>query len=174
VVTAPAQLLLFLSSFAPLFGVFALLDSFGRGWPSILCLALSIAGVVILPIVLPIVARRVKDIPLHVDTVQVRDGDALAYIATYLVPFAAFALSTTRERVALLIFFVMIALIYIRSALFYVNPLLALAGYRLYQISSPKGASVVLITPRRFIGSATDVPARRLSDYVWWEARSHE
>ena len=171
--TAVAQLLLFLSSFSPLFGVFALLDSFGKGWPSILCLALSIAGAVLLPVVLPIVAWRVKDLPLHVDTVQVRDGDALAYIATYLVPFAAFALSTNRERVALLIFFMMIALIYVRSGLFYVNPLLALAGYRLFQISTTGGASVVLITPRRFVPSAVNVPARRLGEYVWWEATSH-
>jgi hypothetical protein len=172
-VTLLSQFLLFLSSFLPLFVVFALLDSFGRGWPTIVCAVLAVVGALIPLVVLPTVAWRVKDIPLHIATTQVRDGDALAYIATYLVPFAAFALSTERERIALLIFFFMIAVIYIRSELFYVNPLLALAGYRLFQVATPNGASVVLITPRRFIASGTEVPVRRLGNYIFWEARTH-
>jgi len=172
-VTVLTQFLLFLSSFSPLFAVFALLDSFGRGWPTVLCVVLALVGAVIPVVVLPIVAWLVKDEPLHVATTQVRDGDALAYIATYLVPFAAFALSTQRERIALLIFFAMIAVIYIRSELFYVNPLFALVGYRLFQITTPMGASVVLITPRHFISSNTQLPVRRLGNYIFWEARAH-
>jgi hypothetical protein len=42
--TILAQFGLFLSSYAPLFGVFALLDSFGPGAPTIVCIALAAAG----------------------------------------------------------------------------------------------------------------------------------
>jgi len=55
--TALAQFGLFLSSYAPLFGVFALLDSFGAGWPTKVCIGLAILGIV-LPLVMLIGVKR--------------------------------------------------------------------------------------------------------------------
>ncbi len=166
--TTLAQLALFLSSYAPLFAVFALLDSFGKGWPTAICISLAALGLVLLAGVL-VAAKRMAPQSLHVEDVQVRDGDALAYIATYLVPFAAMATATTRERVALLVFVALIALLYVRSELFYTNPFLAILGYKLYQISTPKGTSAVLLSRRRFLGAETQLSARRLSNYVYLE-----
>jgi hypothetical protein len=109
---------------------------------------------------------------LHAESSQVRDGDVLAYIATYLVPFAAVTATTARERGALGLFVVLIAVLYVRSELFYINPLLALVGYRMFQVTTPAGASVVLLTRRRFLRSDIDLQARRLSHYVYWEERT--
>lgn len=166
--TVLAKFGLFLSSYAPLFAVFALLDSFGRGLPTVICLILTGVGLG-LPLVLFAAAKSLAAQPLHGVSTQVRDGDALAYIATYLVPFAAIAATTTRERGALGLFVFLIAVIYVRSELFYVNPLLAIVGYRLFQVSTPAGASVVLLTRRRFLSSDFTLLARRLGDYVYWE-----
>lgn len=164
-----AQALMFVSSYAPLFGVFALLESFGNGLPTDLCIALAIVGALIPMAVLP-AGSKLKPQPLHVATAQARDGDALAYVATYLVPFAAVMATTTRERAALGLFFAILAVLYIRNELFYINPILAFAGYRMFQVVSPQGASVVLLGRRRFLRSNTTVSARRLSDYVYLEA----
>ena len=98
--TVLAQLFLFISSYAPLAGVFALLNSFGSGWPTWICAGLAIAGLV-LPIGVSLSARRIGRQSLNVASAQVQDGDALAYIATYLVPFAAASATTGRERGAL-------------------------------------------------------------------------
>lgn len=168
--TVLAQFLLFLSSYCPLLAVFALLDSFGSGWPSQVCAGLAIIGLLI-PIAVLLVARRIAPQSLHVESSQIRDGDALAYIATYLVPFAAITATTARERGALGLFVFLIAVIYVRSELFYINPLLALVGYRLFQVTTPTGSSVVLLSGRRFLRSNIDLKARRLSDYVYWEKR---
>ena len=169
--TPVSESVLFLSSFAPLFGVFALLDSFGAGWPSTLCLALMIVGLAAPFVLGPVIVSKLANDPLRIQSAQSRDGDALAYVATYLVPFAAFAASTTRERLALLLFVVVVAIVYVRSHLFYVNPLFAIVGYRLFQISTPEGASVVLVTPRRFIPANEVLQARRVGSYIWWEAK---
>jgi hypothetical protein len=169
--TDAAQLALFLSSYAPLFGVFALLESFGEGWPVVICVILACAGPLVLGVMLLIVSSVVAPQELRIDAAQTRDADALAYVATYLVPFAAIAATTPREQGALALFVLLIAVVYIRSELFYVNPLLAAAGYRLFQVTTPKGASVVVIARRRFLPSATSLNARRLSSYVYWEAR---
>jgi hypothetical protein len=166
--TIIAQFALFLSSYAPLFAVFALLDSFGSGWPTTICIGLAILGPV-LAIVVFLAARRLAPQALRVESAQARDGDALAYIATYLVPFAAITATTTRERLALVLFILLIAVLYVRSALFYVNPLLALVGYRLFQVSTPGRASIVLLSRRLFVPSDITLDTRRLSDYVYWE-----
>jgi hypothetical protein len=167
--TAIAQLALFLSSYAPLFGVFALLESFGSGWPTPVCAGVAIAGPFVLAGVLLVVKQVVAAQDLTVTTAQSRDGDALAYVATYLVPFAAIAVTTPREQGALGLFVVLIAVIYIRAGLFYVNPLLAIAGYRLFQVVTPDNATVVLLARRRYLPSGVLLEARRLSDYVYWE-----
>ena len=170
--TVLAQFGLFLSSYAPLFGVFSLLDSFGRGTPTTVCLALTAVGV-LLPFLVLGATRPVASQKLEVADSAVRDGDALAYIATYLVPFAAITATTARERGALGLFVFVIAVIYIRSGLFYINPLLALAGYRLFQVTTTGGASAVLLSHQRaFLPPDTDLQARRLSDYVYWETGS--
>jgi hypothetical protein len=163
--------LLFLSSYVPLFVVFALLDSFGKGWPTGACLILAALGLVALPLVF-LVTHNLEPQRLKAETSQVRDGDALAYIATYLVPFAATTATTGRERAALGLFVLLIAVLYVRAELIYINPLLAIAGYRLFQIATPNGASVVLISPRPFLASGTSLDARRLGDYVYWEDKT--
>lgn len=168
--TALAQFALFLSSYSPLFAVFALLDSFGSGWPTRVCLGVAVVGL-LLPALIFLIARRLAPQSLRVESSQIRDGDALAYIATYLVPFAAITATTARERGALGLFVFLIAMLYVRSELFYINPLLALVGYRLFQVATPAGTSVVLLTRRRFLRSGIDLKARRLSDYVYWEDR---
>ena len=168
--TVLAQCALFLSSYAPLFGVFALLDSFGRGSPTTICAALAIVGALLAPAIL-IGARRLGRQPLHVETSEVRDGDVLAYVATYLVPFAAITATTARERGALGLFLLLIAVLYVRSELFYVNPMLAAVGYRVFQVTTPGGTSVVLLSRRRFLRPNESVTSRRLSNYVYWEER---
>jgi hypothetical protein len=168
-VTIVAQLALFLSSYAPLFGVFALLQSFGSGWPTPVCIALALAGPFILAGVLVGARLGLVAEDLNVTSAQSRDGDALAYVATYLVPFAAIAATTPREQAALALFVTLIAVLYVRGGLFYINPLLAVAGYRLFQVVTPKNASVTLISRRTFLPSDAVVKARPLGDYVYWE-----
>jgi hypothetical protein len=168
--TVVAQFALFVSSYSPLFAVFALLDSFGSGWPTRVCIGLAMVGL-LLPMVVFLAARRLAPQSLQVEAALVRDGDALAYIATYLVPFAAIMATTARERGALGLFVFLIAVLYVRSELFYINPLLALVGYRLFQVTTPSGVSVVLLSRRRFLRSGINLKARRLSNYVYWEER---
>ena len=65
-----ALLLLFLSSYLPLFVVFALLDSFGKGWPTGACLILAALGLVALPLVF-LVTHNLEPQRLKAETSQV-------------------------------------------------------------------------------------------------------
>ncbi len=166
--TVFAQGWLFLSSYSPLLAVFALLDTFGRGAPSIVCTVLAVVGVLVLPALL-ILGTSSSPTTLRVQGAAPRDSDVLAYIASYLVPFASVSAGSTRERIAVGVFVALIAVLYVRSELFYVNPLLALVGVRLFAVETVGGSPLVLLCRRRFIAPHSDLRAVRISDYVWLE-----
>lgn len=164
-----AQTVLFLSSFSPLFCVFALLDTFGEGWPSIVCLVVAAASAVGLAVFLHI-ARDLGTLIVTAARARHRDVDAIGYVATYLIPFAAMPGSEGRAKFAVMIFLAVVGVLYIRAFLFYVNPLLSLAGFRLFEIETETGRTLLVITRRMFIPANAELTVRTLSDYVFIEA----
>lgn len=168
--TSFAQALLFLTSYSPLFAIFGLLDTFGSGTPAIVCLAVAALGATLLPVLFAI-DRDTSPQTLRVTTASPRDSDVLAYIASYLVPFASVSADTARQRIAIGLFILLIGVLYVRAELFYINPLLALVGYRTYAVQTPAGTPVVLLCRRRFVQPDSEFGAIRISDYVWRERR---
>jgi hypothetical protein len=73
-----------------------------------------------------------------------------AYLASYLVGFVTTGLSEWRDAAALLIFLLVLAIIYVRTGLIYINPVLALRGYRLVaaeaKVADDDAVLVVAIT----------------------------
>lgn len=165
-----SQAVLFLSSYSPLLLVFALLNTFGNGAPSVVCAVLAAVGAMGLPVMIRLNASTASH-PVNVATATPRDGDVLAYVASYLVPFASINADSTRERIAVGVFIGLIAVLYVRTEMFYVNPLLALVGVRVFAVQTPGGTPVVMLCRRRFIPPDSVIDARRLSDYVWMEKR---
>jgi hypothetical protein len=170
-VTTTAQTLLFLSSFSPLFLMFGLLDSFGSTIPEWIWYALAGLYLLGLLIFFRLVAGLASD-SILVDRARPRDGDAIGYVVTYLIPFLALSTSDWRARAALLVFILVVAVLYVRSHIFYVNPILSLVGYRLFEIEAGRGY-VILLTRRRFLEPGGTITARRLSDYVFLERSDH-
>ena len=62
-----------------------------------------------------------------------RDADVLGFFASYVVPFAAASDGSGRDRLALLLFLAVVAGLYLRADLFWVNPVLGLAGVRVFE-----------------------------------------
>lgn len=122
--------LLFLSSYAPLFGLLAL-RSYDRSctvfWISVSLLALSIGS---FGIFLRAASRSPK-YAVAVVSVEHRSADVAGYAVTYLLPFLAVFEGGWRDVLALAVFIALIGVIYVNSGMLYVNPLLALLGYHL-------------------------------------------
>jgi hypothetical protein len=171
VLTIGAQTIMFLSSFAPLLFVFGLLDSFGLELVRWLCYV--IGGLAILGLIgLFQIVERLAEQSIQVDSAKPRDTEAIAYVVTYLLPFLTINSTAWQSRVATAVFVLIVGILYVRSHIFYVNPLLSLAGYRLFEIRAGKGF-VLLLTRREFLAPGTAVRARRVSSYVYWERRLH-
>ena len=165
------KVILFVSSFSPLLLVFALLDSFGKGAATILCLVLAGLGPLLLYLVLRL-AQRIEGVPLVPSGHRRRDADVLAYVATYLIPFLTVDAVTLRSRLAIAIFIALIALFYVRGEMYFLNPLLGIVGYRVFEIDMSDGSAIVLITKRRHISDHATLRPVQLADYIFWEPGS--
>ncbi len=167
--TTASEVVLFLSSFSPLFVVFGLLESFGSGWPSFICYAVAAVSAAFL-LWLITLTRRMSTVSVELVRSRHRDGDAIGYLATYVVPFATLGVDNWRSRTALLLFLALVGVLYIRAHLFYVNPLLSVVGYRLFEAETATGRPLLILTRRKFVPMGERVDLRTLSDYVFLES----
>jgi hypothetical protein len=102
-----------------------------------------------------------------------KDVDVIAFLSSYLVPIAIALFSSDAQRwVAMAVLLVILVVIYLSAELYYLNPLLACAGFRLYQVVDDAGNTVALLTRRRELPRGSVVDARRIATTIYLELGS--
>lgn len=154
--------LLFLSSYAPLFGLLAI--RFEPQWLWITCAALAALGLASLLLLLRLDARAEAG-PHVLATATDAGGEAASYLASYLLPFLTVAAPALRDVAAYAGFLVIAAVINLRTSVAQVNPLLYLLGYRVLSVTDDRGLRAYIIT-RRSLQPGERVAATRFRDDV--------
>ena len=77
-------------------------------------------------------ARRKTAGDFKLIEVENRDPDVSGYAATYLLPFLTVFSGSWQDITSLLVFIVVLGVVFVRSRLIYVNPVLAMLGFRLW------------------------------------------
>lgn len=158
---------MFLSSYAPLWIVLAIQ---AQDWRlSVGLMVVAVVSVLGLQQILR-TARKSSPEVIELRRVESRGADVAAYLASYLIGFVTTGLSEWRDAAALLVFLLVLAVIYVRTGLVFINPVLALQGYRLVtadaQISDDDTVTVVAITKSDSIRTRR-VEASRLMNGVY-------
>jgi hypothetical protein len=83
------------------------------------------------------IAQKLEADKIRVDSVTSRDGDAMSYIVTYLLPFLAVKLNDVIDVGSLGIVLLVIAVLYVNSNMIYTNPVLNIAGYHIFETTMP-------------------------------------
>ena len=109
-------------------------------------------------------AIEIRAAPAHV-----RDAEAMSYIVTYFLPFLGISGDNWPDAASLLLVYAVVAIIYVNSNLIYINPMLNLAGYRLFEVVGPKGKVSALITRRDYILPGAELNVVSLGNYVLLE-----
>lgn len=163
-----ARAVLFASSYAPLLILFAILESFGTGWPSWACGILGVASIIALSFVWWALRRQLAVDQARFEGARNRDADVMAYVVTYIVPFAAATDANQGTRIALVVFATMIAVLYVRSAVFYVHPLLLFVGLHVYE-ATRNGVPVVVLTRQRHLRQSCNLRVVSIGHNVYLE-----
>lgn len=168
--SVPTRVLLFLSSYAPLFLIIAM-----RGWSDSRYLGGGLAVVAIFSVVVLFIfirnARKLTADKITVDSIISRDGDAMSYIVTYLLPFLAVKLSDVTDAASLGIVLFVIAVLYVNSNMIYTNPVLNIAGYHIFEIQDAEGKTVALICKRAYVRTGSEIDVISIGDYVLLEKK---
>jgi hypothetical protein len=132
-------ILLFISAYAPLFIILAVKDfdfdctkNFKHSTPIYILLSLTFVSVSLL--FYSIKSIQKGNMPVKVKSVKSRSVDLINYTIPYIVSFFGFDLSKTEDVVSLTIFLLLMLLMTIKSKSVFMNPILLLTGYNLYDL----------------------------------------
>ena len=141
--------LLFTSSYFPLAVIYCFLLWEKHLLWAILILLVGISGLIILLLYFFLIVPRRQVSHETVASLNRHDGDVLSYVTSYLLPFVSLDL-TSSQVWAVLVFFAVLLIIYVNSNMIYINPMLNVFGYHLYEITIEHNeASFYLLTRRR-------------------------
>lgn len=165
-----ARSILFLCSYFPLVTIFCIL--LWSMWPLWAVLLLASIGLASLLLTL-IYFQRMRNVPV-VHTAKVsdftqRDADVMSYIASYIIPFVSFSLTSVQQALALGVFFLVLFLIYVHSNMIYINPVLNVAGYHLYEIEIEQGQFPRFYITRQRLKRNQEICFTELSDDIYLE-----
>jgi hypothetical protein len=156
-----------LLAFSPLVALLAIVkfDELGRAaW---VVLAACGAAIALLALVLRSVAG-IQSRTIVTKSVRRADERVLAFTSSYVVPLvvAVFGQSETPTLVATSAVVALMAIIYVRAGLYHLNPALALAGYRLYEVTSTNGEVTMVLTKKKHLRQDGPLKCRYLGDDV--------
>lgn len=151
----PVRLLLFLSSYAPLFLILSIqmihfewvtsLQDLVIGIIPTILILIGCISILLLIILLELLRNAAKE-RVMVWEIDNSNADVLSYIATYLIPFLGFKFDTYWANTSNVLIFLMIWYLYTHSGMIHINPALSLLWYQIYRIETDKGFKRIVIS----------------------------
>jgi len=127
--------MLFVSSYFPLALIFCILLFDKQRFWAIIILFVGLSGLITMLLYF-LVVTPAKNIFDEKVTLSLHDAlPILSYIASYLIPFVAFPLEGWQQITAVLVFITVLLVVYVNSNMIYINPMLNLIGYHLYEVT---------------------------------------
>ncbi|MGJ1237760.1 hypothetical protein ACR78I_22735 [Sphingobacterium multivorum] len=132
-------ILLFISAYSPLFLILAVKDfdfnclhHFKH--PIAIYTMLGIALLSVILLFATVACTKRGNMPVNIKSVKNRSVDLINYTIPYIVSFFSFDLSKIEDMISLSIFLLLMLLLTIKSKSIFMNPILLLAGYNLYDL----------------------------------------
>jgi len=163
----PVRVIMLSAAYAPLLVLLAVLDSFDLGslrWIPAGFAVVSIAGTAVFLLVA--VPRRNATVE-RIHTAKPREGEALKFFASYVVPFFVTATAAQPARWGLLIYLGMIALLYLQGDMYFSNPVLALLGYRIFELGRADRGFLLVLSRAWHLAPGQSIPLVPLGGYIY-------
>ncbi|MBO0777771.1 MAG: hypothetical protein J2P37_02985 [Ktedonobacteraceae bacterium] len=161
--------LLFLSSYFPLLVIFGILLIGKHSDWAIALLIIGLLSVTFMALYLAVNRRILTVIHDTVTSYQKHDADVMGYIASYLIPFVTFPTDDPQQMAALFVFASVLLVVYVNSNMIYINPMLNLFGYHLYEVEIEHSALSHYYIARKRVVRNEAIHFVRLSDDIFLE-----
>lgn len=138
----PVKIVSFISSYTPLYLIFALrFKTFIWLWWGLFTGSIILT---ILVVGLAVLKRESQQYPIS----KVEEGGAnvAAYVASYLLPFVTVSAPSLRDLIGYIIFILVVGVIYVRTSPVGVHPLVYLTPWNIYQATTRSGRIMYIIS----------------------------
>ena len=78
--------------------------------------------------------NNAKRLPVVIEECESVNYENLSFLATYVIPLVCFPMTTYREIVVLFIVIIIIGCIFVKTNLYYTNPVLLFIGFNVYSV----------------------------------------
>lgn len=167
---ALSRLILFLSSYIPLWVIFAIMTLRERPYLGAFFIVLAVASFLGTLLYMRLV-QQLQGVGMQIGIIRRKDSDTMSYIASYVIPFAATAFSDVEQVASLAIFLGVLCVVYVNTGMIHINPMLSILGYNLYEIEDQNGNSYFLMSKRR-LRRGDDVTAVDVAESIFVEKKS--
>ena len=163
--TIGARVFLLLGAYFPLAIFLAAKYTFAstpKVWLGLVILGLSVIGLLgTIPVFKSIYS--LGPTLIKVATVKRAGEKILAYSASYIIPFMGLVAGSKWEIFSLITFLAFTFYVYIRETLVYLNPVLYLVGFRIYEITTEQGNTLTVLSKSRITPNSS-VPMVKISE----------
>lgn len=157
-----------LSAISPLCFVFAVLWYIQKQTliVPVICVGIGIILILCLAVSFSYGKKHIAPIIIRVTDISPHDGWVVAYIISYIIPFASMAIKDFDIVICGIIAVILIVIVpFVNSAI--PNPLLMCRKYHFYQISEENGVSGYLFISKRRLRKANDIKTiKRVFDFL--------
>lgn len=78
--------------------------------------------------------KNSKEIPFKIEKIESVAYENLSFLATYIIPLVTFDFSNVKYTIVFFMLILIMGCIYVRTNLFYSNPVLLMLGFRVYKV----------------------------------------
>lgn len=143
--------MLFISSYFPLTVILFILFVNQQPVLAWVSLGIGVIGLAFTYAYFCIFAPKMTTIHAKITERQEREGDVMGYVASYVVPFVTLPLNGWQQISTLCIFILVLGIIYVKSSMIRINPMLSIIGYSLYEITFENDPDTYSLFTRRRI-----------------------
>ncbi len=134
------RVILFFSSYSPLWLIFGI-QLYAKAPPAAVgCIVLAMLSIVGMFGYLWLCRHgRLQQSFDKVTRFQRKDSDVMSYITSYLIPFITATFDAPQQILTTAIFLLVLLIVYINTNMLFINPILTISRYRLYEIELEHG-----------------------------------
>lgn len=163
------RLLLVATALAPILLVYGAAIFFEDRDLAFSLVAVAVLLVVICHMLLRFMRRHGGSERVRLENVTAKDTDILSFLVAYMLPIIL-GEEFQANPLAIATFIGILGLVFFRSDIYHVNPLMGILGYHFYQVTTSSKISYLLVTTRKDPMRPGDLMVRRVSRNLLMEA----
>jgi hypothetical protein len=156
------RVLLFISSYSPLFALLAI--RFDQLWLRLVCAGLACLGLISFVLIFRLDGKKSRG-AYRIVSVTDAGSQVAGYLASYLLPFLTVSTPSTKDIVAYSVFLAVVCSVYVKTSLLQINPILYLFRWQVFEVQDSRGFRGFVISRNRILANS-DILATRFGDNV--------